>query len=129
MQQVYDEIQSLGAEVFFIGPETREDALKLMEKQSATIPLLYDVDGSVIRSFGLAFDIPDYLQPAMRAVGLPDANPDTGWMLPIPATYVVDTGGNIRARYMNTNYTYRMEPAAILDVLRDIRDAPNQTQT
>ncbi len=33
LQQAYPAIQALGTQVFLIGPETRDNALKLMEKQ------------------------------------------------------------------------------------------------
>lgn len=92
-----------------------------MEKRHATIPLLYDKDGSVIRSYGLAFDLPDYLRPAYQTLGFPDLNPETGWMLPIPATYIVSQDGVITDRYVNADYTYRMEPADILAALRRLR--------
>lgn len=91
-----------------------------MEKQNATIPILYDKDGAVIRSYGLAFDLPEYLRPAYQTLGFPDLNPDTGWLLPIPATYVVAPDGTIADRYVNADYTHRMEPADILAALRRI---------
>ncbi len=122
MQQVYSEIQSLGAQVFLIGPETRDNALKLMDKQHATIPLLYDLDGSIMEAYKIAFAIPDYLKPGYQMVGLPGANPNTGWRLPVPATFIVDQRGVIRGRYVNADYTYRMEPADILLTLRKIAD-------
>lgn len=117
---MYSEIRSLGAEVFFIGPETRDDAIKLMKKQNASIPLLYDLDGSVMSSYGLSFEVPSYLQPFLQAMGLPEANPETGWKLPIPATYVLDGLGIVRKRHVDADYTYRMEPADVLTELREI---------
>ena len=113
-------MQSLGAEVFLIGPETRENALKLMDKQHATIPLLYDLDGSVMESYKIAFTVPDYLKPGYQMFGLPGANPGTSWQLPVPATFIVDQQGIIRGRYVNADYTRRMEPDDILNVLREI---------
>ncbi|HEY5639902.1 MAG TPA: redoxin domain-containing protein [Dehalococcoidia bacterium] len=121
LQQAYPAIQALGAQVIFIGPETRDNALKLMDKQQATIPLLYDLDGSVMEAYKIAFTIPEYLQGGYKMfAGFPDANPDTGWRLPVPATFVVDQKGVIRGRYVNADYTYRMEPAEILAVLQEI---------
>jgi len=117
---VYSEIQALGAEVFFIGPETRDNAMKLMEKQNASIPLLYDLDGSVMSSYGLSYEVPAYLQPFLQAMGLPEANPETGWQLPIPATYVLDGLGVVRRRHVDPDHTYRMEPADVLAVLKEI---------
>jgi peroxiredoxin len=121
LQQAYPAIQALGAEVFLIGPETRDNALKLMDKQKATIAILYDLDGSVMEAYRLAFDVPEYLQAGYKMFGgFPDANPETGWRIPVPATFVVDQQGVIRGRHVDGDYTYRMEPAEILAVLREI---------
>jgi peroxiredoxin len=121
LQQAYPAIQALGAEVFLIGPETRDNALKLMDKQKVTIPILYDIDGSVMEAYKLAFDVPEYLQAGYKMFGgFPDANPETGWRIPVPATFVVDQQSVIRGRHVDGDYTYRMEPAEILAVLKEI---------
>lgn len=122
MQRAYPEIQSLGWEAFFIGPETEEAVLKMMEKTHATIPLLYDLDGSVMEAYKLVFTVPEHLQPVYTEFGieLPQHNAATGWRLPIPATFIVDQEGIVRARYQNADYRYRMEPADILAALRKI---------
>jgi peroxiredoxin len=88
--------------------------------QDVTIPLLYDLDGSVMEVYKIAFSVPDYLKPVYEMAGFPGANPSTGWRLPVPATYVVDQQGVIRGRYINADYTRRMEPADILSILREI---------
>ena len=119
MQQAYPEIQALGGEVYFIGPETEANALQLMEKAHATIPLLHDLDGAVMEAYRIAFTLPE----EMRSERLPlaDWNPAAGWRLPVPATFVVDQQGTIRARYVNVNYRRRMEPAEIVRALQEIR--------
>ena len=122
MQRAYPEIQSLGGEMFFIGSETEEAALQMMEKTQATVPLLYDLDGAVMEAYKIAFTVPEYLQPVYTELGieLPQHNAATGWRLPIPATFVVDQQGIVRARYQHADYRYRMEPADILATLRAI---------
>ena len=93
----------------------------VIDKQKATIPLLYDLDGSVMEAYKIAFTIPEYLQAGYKMFGgYPDANPETGWRIPVPATFVVDQKGVIRGRHVNADYTYRMEPAEILAVLKEI---------
>ena len=118
---MYEEIRGLGGEIFLIGPETEENALKLMEKQHATIPLLYDLEGAVMEAYRLAFELPQALKERNIARGLDAAgwNPATGWRLPIPATYVVDGTRTVHARYVNADYTYRMEPVAVLAAVRE----------
>ncbi len=128
MQQAYPEILALGAEVYFIGPEVRDNAMKLMDKHHASIPILYDLNGSVMEGYGLAFTLPDYLQPIYKQLGFPDLNPATGWKLPIPATFIVDGQGIIRGRHVNADYTRRMEPVDIIRVLRKIAGQPYDAQ-
>ena len=99
-----------------VGPETEEHALELMEKTKSTIPLLYDVDGAVIESYQLAFDVPQFVKDAYLSNGLDlgAANPNVPWRLPIPATYVIGTDQVVAERFINANFTMRMEPAAVL---------------
>ena len=117
---MYDEIQGLGGSVFLIGPETDEVALKLTEKTKATIPLLPDTDGAVIKSYKLAYELPEDLQRTYEGWGmnLAETNPQTGWMLPVPATVIVGPDGKIAAQHINADYTYRMEPSAVLEAVK-----------
>ena len=122
LQNVYSEIQALNGEILLIGPETKDNSLKFMDKTQSTIPLLYDLDGAVMESYRLMFDAPDDYKAEYREIGhaIVDANPNTAFKLPIPATYVVDSGGTIRARYINVDYTYRMEPSEVLAAVQAV---------
>ena len=81
---------------------------------------LYDVT----HDRGLSFDLPERLRPMYhRGLGFPDRNPATGWRLPVPATFVVDRAGIIRARHCLADYRYRMEPRDILAAIRELPPA------
>ncbi len=120
MQRRYDEILELGAAVYFIGPETRDNSAQMMEKTHASIPLLFDRDGAVMEAYRIAFEIPEALHGGYGRLGFPDLNPATGWKLPLPATFVLDRDGIVRARYVNADYTRRMEPQDIVDAVRGL---------
>ena len=47
---MYGEIRGLGGAIFLISPEREANALKLMDKAHASIPLLYDLDGAVMEA-------------------------------------------------------------------------------
>jgi len=51
-------------------------------------------------------------------LGLPDQNADHSWRLPVPATFVLDREGVVRARHVDADYRTRMEPVDVLDALR-----------
>lgn len=42
------------------------------------------------------------------------------WMLPLPATYVVDRSGRIRNAFIEADFTVRQEPIEILTALRKL---------
>ena len=123
MQQVYDEIQALDGVIFSIGPETLENAGKMQKSTGATSPVLLDTDGAVIRAYKIGYDVPDYLRSFFEGwkISLPQLNPDTGWLLPIPATYVIDQQRVVQMRYANSDYTRRVEPAEVIATLRRIQ--------
>ncbi len=111
----YPDFRALGAEVLFIGPETEDNALNMVEKTETTIPVLFDLDGSVMDAYGLTFEVPESLRPGYERFGL---NPGTGWKLPVPATYLIGQDGVILAGAAVADYRYRMEPDDLLDALR-----------
>lgn len=49
---------------------------------------------------------------------MPDKNGDATWVLPIPATYVIDRGGTIALAFIDVDYRNRLEPAEIIAALR-----------
>jgi peroxiredoxin len=80
---------------------------------------LSDLDQSVIRSYHLSFDLSEPLRPAYaeRGFDLTEQNADGSWSLPVPATFVLDTTGTVRARHVDANYRVRMDPTELLDAL------------
>lgn len=122
LQSIHDEVRAMSGEIYLIGPETQENALKLREKTESTIPLLFDGAAEVCRAYGLAFELPAYFQESYRAAGndLPVANPGVGWTLPIPATFVVGPDCIVVARHVDPDYRERMEPADILAAARAV---------
>ena len=77
-----------------------------------TFDLLSDPRNEVASAFRLTFRLPDDLKNVYGAfkIDLPTYNGDDSWTLPMPARYVIDTGGRIRAASVNADYTRRPEP-------------------
>lgn len=66
------------------------------------------------------FDVPDYLKGAYEKIGLDleSFNGKANWILPVPATFMIDETGEIRFKDVNRNFMSRLEPNDILRVLR-----------
>jgi peroxiredoxin len=60
------------------------------------------------------------LRPIYTRFGhaLPDKNGDESWVLPLPATHVIDTDGTIALSYVDVDYRNRLEPAEILTAIQ-----------
>jgi peroxiredoxin len=124
VQRRHGEILELGGQVFFVGPETRDNARTMMDKTHSSIPLLYDLDGEVMKAFRVEFTQPEDL----RRAGAEPWNPRTGWRLPVPATYVINQDGIVAARFAAADYRHRPEPQLLLETLRQLRQNPAWTR-
>src|SRR5882757_3092611 len=80
--------------------------------------------GSLSAAFGLAFTLPEDLKTVYLGFGndLALRNGDPSWRLPVPARFVIDAGGIVRAVQADPDYTYRPEPETTIDALRKVVD-------
>ena len=85
--------------------------------------LLRDLGNHVAEAYGLAFTLPDDLCEIYVKFGidLAQGNGDGTWRLPMPARFVIDRGGIIRAVDADPDYTRRPEPAQTVEFLRGLR--------
>ena len=115
-------MRALGASLVVLSPQTQEHGAEVARKLRLTFPVLSDAGNAYARELGLVFALPDDLREIYRGFGidLPATNGDDSWELPLPARIVVDRGGVVRRIDADPDYTVRPEPAATLDVLREI---------
>jgi peroxiredoxin len=119
IQSVLPEIEARGASVVAISPQTQPNSRKSIRQNQLTFPILSDVMGKVSEAFGLRFALPDYLVDLYKGLknDLPAFNGDPSWTLPMPARYVIGTGGVIAYAEVNPDYTMRPDPSELLPVL------------
>lgn len=122
MQRILPEINDLGAELVAISPELPDNTLSMEEKNGITFQVLSDLGNTYARQCGLVFTLAEELRPIYKDWGadLPANNGDDTFELPLPATYVVDQQSKIILSFVDTDYTKRLEPSAILDALKGI---------
>ncbi len=103
-----------------ISPQLPQYSRELIQRRGLTFEILSDPGNKVAAQFGLRWQLPDYLQEIYRGfpVDLPKFNGDDSWTLPIPARFVVDGRGVIRAAQSDPDYTTRPEPSDTLEALR-----------
>jgi peroxiredoxin len=118
-------IKELGADLVAVSPQTPDNSVSTAERMALTFEVLSDVGNRVARRFGIVFALPEELRPVYAGFGidLPMANGDETFELPIPATYVIDRERKIRMVFLDADYTQRVDPEAVMSVLRELRNA------
>jgi len=120
LQAILPEITALGAALVAISPQLPEHNRELIRTRQLTFEILTDRGNEVAARFGLRFALPDYLREMYRTfpLDLEKFNGNATWTLPIPARFVVDQHGIIRAAESDPDYTTRPEPEDTLETLR-----------
>ena len=111
--------EQFGATLIAISPQTPANSRKALRENHLHFPILSDPSNRVADSFGLKFELPDYLIELYksRKNDLPSFNGDPSWTLPMPGRFVIAQDRIILYAEVNPDYTIRPEPEAILPIL------------
>ena len=88
-----------------------------------------DVDLGLSATFGLVLRVPGEMVRIVASVGrdIPARHGTGGWLLPIPATDVVDADGTAVAATVDPDFTRRMDPEDVLAALERMREVRTGT--
>jgi peroxiredoxin len=120
LQGINSEVRALGAQIVVLTPELERYTRALHKTLNLTFDMLTDLHQKTAEQFRLVFTLPDYLRDLYKSFGnaLDRFHDEPEYRLPIPARYVVDKQGIIRAADVNADYTIRLEPSETLRQLR-----------
>ncbi|WP_282936026.1 peroxiredoxin-like family protein [Paenibacillus sp. RC67] len=120
-QQVLPEIQLLGGQLIAISPQSPDNSLSHKEKEKLAFPVLSDPQGTISDSYRLLFELPEYLQAIFKhtlRLDLTQFNQIDRWVLPVPATFLIDKEGIIQQAHVNPDFMKRMDPQELIDQLK-----------
>ncbi|MBU2919761.1 AhpC/TSA family protein [Winogradskyella psychrotolerans] len=123
LQDKLSEIHALGATLVAISPEVPDGSLTENEINTMAFTVLSDQDAKIASQYGVAWEVPEFLMEHMRVdrgLDLKKINNGNASILPIPATFIVDTDGIIKWNYVNVDYRTRSEPDEIIEVLKNL---------
>jgi len=125
LREIHSEVRALGARIVVITPELERYTRALHKKLNLTFDILTDLHLKTAEQFRLVFTFPDYLRDLYKSFGstLDRFNDESEYRLPMPARYVIDKQGIIRAADVNADYTIRSEPSETLRQLRTLNAA------
>jgi len=123
LSRIQGQVVEMGAGIVVISPETIPHARVLKMSAGAGFPILSDIDNGYALSLGLAISLGDEMRDLMirRGRDLAAYQGNGAWLLPIPATFVLDRTGMIVARHVDPDCRSR---AAIEDILAALRALP-----
>lgn len=121
LRDIHPAVTARGATLAAITPDTGSHFVHDKPGDGADFEVLSDVDNGVALLFGLVYRVPEFIRDLWLRLGIDLGvrhGNDTGtWLLPIPATYVVEQSGRIRHAHVDPDFRQRMEPAEILQHL------------
>ena len=116
LQQVQPEFQRIGASLVGITPQKQSMNQMLARQLAVNFPLLNDRHNELAYECGLAVKLPEEMVDALEQLGvdLPDHNDSDGWVMPMPASYVVTEDRRIEYAYIDEDFACRAEPYDLL---------------
>lgn len=124
MHGILPELKILDASLIAISPEKSDNSLSMKEKLELPFPVLTDVNGEVMKKYKVSWRLPEVIKENYKKHLNRDymlINAGAGWELPIPATFILDKTGKIIFKHLNLDYTKRLEPKKILEVLKNYK--------
>ena len=117
--QAMDQIKAMNAQVVAIMPEVQEYAEKFKIEAGAPFPVLTDLDNGYALSLNLAIWLGTEIQLLLSYYDMAGFHGNDGWVLPIPATFVIGRDGLVKARFVDPDFRKRMQIDDLLAALRN----------
>lgn len=123
LQKHLAQIQSLGAQLVAISPQTPDSSLTTAQKAELKFYVLSDVGNQVARKFGLVYKLPKNLVQLYKDFGidLHRSNGNDSDELPVSATYIVDKKGQIIYSFLDADYKKRAETLDLIKILESLK--------
>lgn len=107
-------------QVVAISPEKRRFTKILKDETNANFPLLTDHDNAYASQLNLTISVNNEMASLITGAGwnVSEYNGNDGWVLPIPAVFVVDQHSIIRTRHVDPDYRLRMNMEDLLKAVQ-----------
>jgi peroxiredoxin len=122
LTEIEDKIRTLGATQVAIGPPPG-DSRQHARLHAFPMPILLDRGLRVSSAYGVTIELPDDLREPCAKAGYapPNAAGSGKWLVPIPATYLIDRTGRIAMAAIDTDYRNRVDAPQFVSALRSLQ--------
>lgn len=113
-------LQEKGVFVLVVTPESEEKTRETREKFKTSFSIVHDSGNRIMKDYKVAFEVnetnvPNYYDKITELVN--EYNSESEKMLPVPATYLIGTDGNIEYVQYDPDYKNRSDIAEIVNSL------------
>jgi peroxiredoxin len=123
LAEVQAKVAADGGQIVAIMPDRHQFAAAFKGEAEASYPVLTDMDNGYALSLNLAIWVGAEVQGLMAISGrdLPRYQGNDAWLLPLPASFVIDSTGIVRARFIDPDYRRRMAVEDLVEAMRRAR--------
>lgn len=124
LQKILPNIKQLGGKLIAISPETPSNVEVTQTKNLISFEVLSDAGNKIAAQYGILWEVPKEKQEGYSAwlksstgKTFKDFNGQDGYVLPIPATFVLDKNGKVVFAFIDADYKKRANTEDILAAL------------
>ncbi|WPU67212.1 peroxiredoxin-like family protein [Peredibacter starrii] len=124
LQEVNDNVEKAGAQILAITPDTDEMIQKTRETNKLTgFDIVSDKGHGIASKFGLVYDVDSNVADQLKKQGIDLAayQGDDKADLSIPATYVINTKGEVIFSYVDADYRNRATKDELFSAIRSLK--------
>ncbi len=123
LEVILPTILDLQANLVSISPQTSRRSRLMVVDKKLTHPVLMDTGNQLARKFGIVHQVGDSLRDIYGGldISLPTINGDETYELPVPAIFAIDQSGIIVYRFVDPDYSKRVDPVEIITILAKLR--------
>jgi peroxiredoxin len=128
LAEAQERIAADGAQLAAIMPDRERFAAAFKAEGEVDYPILTDIDNGYALSLNLAVWVGEEMQQILESGGrdVPAYQGNRAWVMPIPATFVINRAGVVSARFIDPDYRNRMTIEELLAALKAAISAENQ---
>lgn len=129
MRKYSPHLRARGATIVAISPNTVEVSKAIKNDSGVNFSLLSDLGNEYAQLLKIAFVLDEDIKRMYDEAGYNlniDNDEDTG-ILPIPATYVIESDGTVAYSFVETNFMKRAEPMDVLNALPPLKQKRRPT--
>lgn len=125
IRTIEDSLTEMGYQIIAISADRFEKLDETVNKHQMKYTLLSDNEALASKAFGLAFRVSNENVEELKGynMDIEEASGNEAHILPVPAAFIVGTGGIIKFAYVNRNYQVRVKADLILAAAKAEMDA------